>query len=704
MRLFTLTTGLLALLIIHLASATQTEPQPNAWDLGHFDQPGQLSIFDGPIGAASTGKPVEIGDFDGDGCDDLAMTGQNARGAAGHVRLFFHLCEVGFATVIDVEAQEAFPEVLAMTTLYGERSGDMLGTELYHADFNADGYDDLLISAQNADGPGFNRVNSGAVYLLFGSADLPEQELIELSEAPTNVLAMYGADYRDRFGIWVEGGDFDGDGYPDLLIGANQADGEEEQRANAGEAWILYGGADLMERYRTPIDMLESPPLADMTRFIGVDYDDLFGSTVYGADINSDGLDDVLVSAALWRGSAGVGGLAQGGGDGPGNTRFNGGDTYIFFSPGEAWRGATIDSQTMLDEEGRPLDEKLSVIYGASGGDYMGEEIVTGDLNGDGLTDIVVGSLRAPSKEDRRIDGGEAWVVYTDERFPGTMVDLAVEGAGVPVYASHPDNKGGDTMLILDYDQDGWNDLIYGAPNANAVTQDGRSRINAGVLIILYGQAGGFPTDGGIIDLLQPPTDLRLDYLLGADAHDMSAYGMAFGDIDNDGYPDIALNGMNGDGPDNRRTDAGEIYVVSGQAFLNHVTVASDAPDSPLEIEMNASADATAAPIVEPDAATLEEAAAISDAEAQSLYEEVCAGCHGEQGEGVEGIAVPLLGSDYLELSDAELLAFIRQGRSAGHPDSKMGRAMPPSGGRPDLSDAELLAMIRYLHSLAEGD
>lgn len=77
----------------------------------------------------------------------------------------------------------------------------------------------------------------------------------------------YGATAGDRFGLWVDGGDFNGDGLRDMLIGANQADGENDNRINAGEAWIIYGDRNLGEKYGSIVDMNQPPQTA--TRIIG---------------------------------------------------------------------------------------------------------------------------------------------------------------------------------------------------------------------------------------------------------------------------------------------------------------------------------------------------------------------------------------------------------------------------------------------------
>lgn len=678
-----------------LVSTGLAQEDATYWDLRKADQPGQITIYDGPAYASSTGKPVEGADFNGNGCGDVAITGQNARNGAGQVRVVFDLCE-RWGSVIDIIEPDAdAPPIL---NIWGAQEGDMFGTEVAHGDFNGDGYADLLVGAQNGNLPNRSRDRAGAIVVIFGSPTLHQTSTINLATPPDNVLIIYGADPIDRFGIWVSAGDVDGDGFDDLLVGANQADGLDNRRANAGEVFVIYGAADLQPTDGVALDMRDMA--LPMTRIIGADYDDLFGSTVYAGDLNMDGVADIIASAALWRGSAGVGGLSFGGGDGPANTRYNSGETFIIFGSPDL-RGETLDLQALLDENGTPTTERIAVVYGPEANDLMGEEIVVGDLTGDGLNELVVGSLATPGRDNRRVDGGEAWVIDGRENWGGLAIDLAEPGAGVPIYAATQDSKGGDTLLLFDIDLDGYGDLLYGAPNANVIEPNGNERPNAGILVILYGTPNGLATTDGLIDLAAPPPDLRLSYLAGADPFDMSAYAMSSMDIDGDGYPDVIMNGMNGDGPNNRRTDAGEIYIISGKAFSE-----SQGHQEVIDITTPA-APPTPFPTNTPFAvATItSNGTDLPLATGQSLYERSCAGCHGFKGEGVAGIAVPLVGSAYLDptqVDDAAVLTFIRVGRSADDPQNISGRPMPPSGGNPTLTDAEILAIVRYLRQLED--
>jgi mono/diheme cytochrome c family protein len=89
----------------------------------------------------------------------------------------------------------------------------------------------------------------------------------------------------------------------------------------------------------------------------------------------------------------------------------------------------------------------------------------------------------------------------------------------------------------------------------------------------------------------------------------------------------------------------------------------------------------------------------------KALYNLNCGGCHGLDAKGIAGLGFNLSTSEYIDptvLSDAESINFIRAGRPADSPTSKIGRPMPPSGGNPALTDAELLAIIRYIRTLRE--
>jgi len=85
----------------------------------------------------------------------------------------------------------------------------------------------------------------------------------------------------------------------------------------------------------------------------------------------------------------------------------------------------------------------------------------------------------------------------------------------------------------------------------------------------------------------------------------------------------------------------------------------------------------------------------------QTLYGGTCMVCHGQAGEGVEGLGKPWVGSDFINSrTDAEMLAFLIEGRASDHPENTTGIAMMPRGGNPNLTDGDLLDLVAYMRTL----
>ena len=86
------------------------------------------------------------------------------------------------------------------------------------------------------------------------------------------------------------------------------------------------------------------------------------------------------------------------------------------------------------------------------------------------------------------------------------------------------------------------------------------------------------------------------------------------------------------------------------------------------------------------------------------LFVTTCAACHGPKGEGVKGLGKDMTTSKFIAgLSDTDLLAFVKQGRSTTDPLNTTGVMMPPKGGNPALTDAELLDIIAFIRTIHKG-
>ncbi len=85
----------------------------------------------------------------------------------------------------------------------------------------------------------------------------------------------------------------------------------------------------------------------------------------------------------------------------------------------------------------------------------------------------------------------------------------------------------------------------------------------------------------------------------------------------------------------------------------------------------------------------------------KQIFVSSCAACHGPEGQGVQGLGKDMQHSEFVaELSDEELLAFIKQGRPISDPLNTTGIDMPPKGGNPALTDAQLGNIIAYIRSI----
>jgi disulfide bond formation protein DsbB len=94
-------------------------------------------------------------------------------------------------------------------------------------------------------------------------------------------------------------------------------------------------------------------------------------------------------------------------------------------------------------------------------------------------------------------------------------------------------------------------------------------------------------------------------------------------------------------------------------------------------------------------------AAAGDAAKGQKTYSQLCIACHGPEGKGVQGLGKDLTTSTFVaDLSDAELVDFIKVGRDPGDPLNTTGVSMPPKAGNPALTDQDILDIVAYVRTI----
>ena len=377
--------------------------------------PSQGFIIRGDAGGDAAGYSVSsAGDINGDGFDDLivgAPNGDDGGNAAGEAYVVFGSAS-GFGTVdatgrsvIDLTflaPSQGF--IIQGDTPYdrgGVRGlvGDRAGRSVSSAgDINGDGFDDLIVGAPNGDDGG---AVAGEAYVVFGSAsgfgtvNFSGRSVIDRTIlTPAQGFIIQGDAAQNSAGWSVSAaGDINGDGFGDLIVGAN---GGNDGGLRAGEAYVVFGSAG---GFGTSVttggfnrQVIDLTSLTAAQGFIiqGDTAVDTAGFSVSSAgDVNGDGFDDLIVGAI--------------GGDDGGSYA---GEAYVVFG-GAGGFGTAVGGRQVIDLTSLTASQGF-IIQGDTERDYAGRSVASaGDINGDGFDDLIVGAPLG--------DGGytgEAYVVF----------------------------------------------------------------------------------------------------------------------------------------------------------------------------------------------------------------------------------------------------------------------------------------------------
>ena len=356
-------------------------------------------------------------------------------------------------------------------------SGSDFSEALELVDLDGDGRKDLIVGAPRTDN------SRGAVYAFSG--DVVSSSISHLDANLTlNGSLNYGSAHA---GDVLSSGDIDGDGYVDLLIAASEADGLDVE---AGAVFLWPGSNSILDG---SVDNLDNAQAV----FLGESYIGWAGSSISVRDLDFDGQSELVIGSPN------------------ADTTISDSGKVTLLSGGQ-YSGMNPLSTLAIIE-----------ISGDVSSGFFGESLALGDVDADGLNDLVVG---APFESTSSANAGSMYlfsdILNQSPFLTGSSADSIIRGESSAMNL-------GANLLIADIDDDGEEDLLVAATNA-------------GVVATGAGTVGIFTSLDGSEQILDD-ADFQIH---GANSAGKLGLGMAVvADANGDGYRDLFLTEAYSDSP-----------------------------------------------------------------------------------------------------------------------------------------------------------